>query len=311
MTTPTLLIYIPSYNRYDRLCEQLELITPHLDNYPISVIINNNASIDSRYKDLKIKYPHPNITINHNIANLGANPNILNGYVISLPYDYVWVLSDDDTITLNAIPEIMSRLSCNVDLFYFRLDNSNEKQDRYLMEDLLDNMNHGLGLISCAILRTATIRDSVKYGYEYLTTGFPHLAIMFSACNENKSLSVLEVPATLILKNKIRDQPVESKLAYVHSIFGFINLVDLIKNNDRKHKFIYDWIISDFNLWSIVEYKYIFPERYRNLKGFVFMQSPLLFIYFMLVCTIMSALIFIWNHVSLPNRKRLKSLIYP
>jgi len=311
MTDSTLLIYIPTYNRYERLCEQLDLIIPHLNTYPVDIIISNNASTDDRYKDLKEKYLNEKITFIDNPTNLGANPNIFNGFLYALIYDYVWILSDDDTITPTAIPSIMRRLDGQLDLIYIKLRTTSEHTELYSINDLLDNLKYGLGLISCAVIRTSAIKSSVKVGYEYISSGFPHLAILFNACINNKHLSVLEYPYTLILKTKAMDPPAESKHTYAQSIYGYITLADFIKNDKRRFDFIHEYLTKDFNLWSVVEFKQKYPERYKNMKGYILIRSPFLFCEFMIGCFLMSLLMFIWDNVSLHNRKRLKAIIYP
>lgn len=308
MQTPThsLLVYIPTYNRYERLCEQLDLILPHMDNYNVSVIVSNNASTDEKYAGLQDNYHHSKITIINNKINFGGNPNIFNGFVYGLNYDYLWILSDDDTITPDAIPKIMDRLDNKNDMIYL-IDCGNDIYITYDQNRFLNNMKYGLGLISCVIYKTSTIKDHITVGYEYFNSGFPHLSVIFSV-SQHKWLRVIEYPKEIIFKNKAMDPPVDKK-AYVPAIYGFITLADFIKDKKRKYNFIRGYIIHDFNMWSVVEYKYKYPEKYNNMGGYILAHSLRLYAYFVGTGIIMSVMHFVWDNLSVDRREYIKTVV--
>jgi hypothetical protein len=274
---PSLLIYIPSYNRYKRLCEQIEAIFPYLYKYNIFLIVRNNASTDIRYSDLHTQFIHEKFQIITNHVNVGGNPNIFNGFLHSPPYDYLWILGDDDTLHENSIDIVMSLLPKSPDLIYFTKGDTNLHIEEYNISDIIKILNYGLGLISCIIYRTNIIQSEIYKGYDYITSGWPHLAILFSTCIKIETLKILQYPAEKILDLQ-RVEPPSTDLATPYSLYGSVHLADFIKQKTTKHEFI-KWIIYE-NIWNIMRYRKKNLIRYNDLIGYIFAESLTLYLYF-------------------------------
>jgi hypothetical protein len=273
----SLLIYIPTYNRFDRLCEQIDQIYPFLNKYPINILVSNNSSSDERYMSLKNRYPDEKVSIITNPVNIGANPNITNGFLYSADYDFLWILSDDDIILGLSIDKIMDLLDKNVDIVYFMMKDIAPGVMECRISDIVAILNFGLGLVSAVIYRSKTLIPDVRFGYEYITSGFPHLAILFASCDRKGSLKVFHYPYDEIFLKKKPDPPVESD-TYHFSTYGFVHLSDFISERKTKLGFIKMWIIDI--LPTALSLRKSNRTKYANLKGYIFAQSKWLFFYF-------------------------------
>jgi len=273
----SLLIYIPSYNRFDRLCEQIDQIYPFLNKYPINILVSNNSSPDKRYLSLKDRYPHEKVSIITNPVNIGANPNIMNGFLYSADYEFLWILSDDDIILGNSVEKIMDLLDENVDIVYFIMKDFPPNIRECRMPDIVSILNFGLGLVSAVIYRSKTVIPDVRIGYEYISSGFPHLAVMFATCERKGSLKVFTYPYDEIFLKKKPDLQVESDNYYL-STYGFVHLSDFINERKTKSRFIKMWLIDILPI--AISLKKSNQTKYANLKGYIFAQSKGLFFYF-------------------------------
>ena len=273
----SLLIYIPTYNRFDRLCEQIDQIYPFLNKYPINILISNNKSPDERYLCLKNRYPDEKVSIITNPVNIGANPNITNGFLYSADYDFLWILSDDDIILGHSIDKIMDLLDKNVDIIYFMMNDITPGVRKCRMSDIVAILNFGLGLVSAVIYRSKTIIPDVRFGYEYITSGFPHLAILFASCERKGSLNVFQFRYDEIFLKKKPDPAVESD-NYHLSIYGFVHLSDFISDRKTKLGFIKMWLNG--SVPTALGLRKSNRTKYANLKGYIFAQSKWLFLYF-------------------------------
>ena len=84
MSKKTLTIYIPTYNRYDLLIQQLDVIYSSSKIEELNVIVSDNFSNDERYIDLDKRYNYENFIYKRNPFNVGADANIVNGFFLSI-----------------------------------------------------------------------------------------------------------------------------------------------------------------------------------------------------------------------------------
>ena len=123
MRRPQLSICIPTYNRADYLKESLLVILEQIHgNYEteIEIVISNNASDDNTNEIvLEYKAMFSNIKINYILQN--ENIGFLNASQVCFyaTGHFVWILSDDDCITPNAIKVIIDLIDSmeNVNTF--------------------------------------------------------------------------------------------------------------------------------------------------------------------------------------------------
>jgi GT2 family glycosyltransferase len=113
-----LLIYIPTFNRPDALTKQLSSLVPQIARYQenVRVIVRDNCSDNDALSVLKIKYhDHKNIFFEENFGNIGGNANIALGFIFAKKDEFLWILSDNDLISHNAIENLMEILNLRID----------------------------------------------------------------------------------------------------------------------------------------------------------------------------------------------------
>ncbi len=104
-----LIIYIPTYNRHEKLKNCLEIISKEIMGLEdkARVYVSNNGSTDDTRKyleSLNYKWLH----IRHNKENVGAALNILHCFDLPIQSEFIWLVGDDDYLTPNAISGILS-----------------------------------------------------------------------------------------------------------------------------------------------------------------------------------------------------------
>jgi glycosyltransferase involved in cell wall biosynthesis len=268
---PSLLIYIPTYNRYDRLVKQIRRIEPFIDGKITALYISDNCSTDSRYLGLQGEVDGSKVRVVRNPVNLGANVNIANGFLAGSGFDFLWILSDDDIIGQQSVVDLRGRLDRKMDLIYMQHgDLTDDRIDVLDMNGLLQVMNNGLGLISRLVYRSGFVSPHLRVGFDYINSGFPHLAVLFSALANGGTATVQSLPSSWFFAGEPAAMPIESA-TYVPSLYGFVRLADFISDSRLKQKFLSRWI-SD-NAYSAIKRGDEFPVYYRNLFGYLFAQS--------------------------------------
>lgn len=197
-----LLIYIPTYNRAIQLMSQIENLSTITGSGNVTVYVSDNNSTGIEYTSGQIKKTceGKGIVYSVNPCNLGANPNILNGFIKAnkAEFKYLWILSDDDSLK-EAAPEIIQQLikKTEADIILFH----KEKEciaDSSFKSDFINEKLGQVGLISEVIYKTSFINDFIVYGYDYLPSCFPHLAILISSALSKPYISI-----QYVLKRKI------------------------------------------------------------------------------------------------------------
>lgn len=190
---PVLTIAIPTFNRADKLRKCIELVMNEVQNYPIEIMVSDNASTDNTRQTMdEIRSKYPQITYYRNKENIGADRNFLNCYE-KAKGDYIWLIGDDDMLLPNALQSIMEAL--NEKPVFLHLNTSNlisteplkyvnsrmEQNGIIKYEDknvFLEKMGIHITFLSALILRTDYVRE-VKDKEKYIGTFFiqSHIAL--------------------------------------------------------------------------------------------------------------------------------------
>lgn len=104
-----LIIYIPTFNRSEKLKNSLDVISREIIGLEdkVLVYVSNNGSTDGTREflhSLKYKWLH----IRHNEENIGAARNILHCFDLPIKSEFVWPIGDDDYLMPNSISGILS-----------------------------------------------------------------------------------------------------------------------------------------------------------------------------------------------------------
>jgi len=258
-----LLLYIPSYNRYDLLVRQLAVLSQAIEAEGIgniAIAISDNASTDERYLQLKNVFPQAYISVSRNDVNLGLVGNLIHGFEHKR-WDYIWLLSDDDVIAPNALIVISKEIGAGEHDFYYLKCNIKGDENVVGGEIISTQLDYFrkfttwsmMGLMSANIY-SSRIKGHIEYMYLYGYTLFPFLAGAIRVMNTNQfSIKCLG-------GNLLEWKP--NRISYSHiyemALTNVLFLAELI-DDKRNRKLFISKHISDFGV------SHFFPIATKNL----------------------------------------------
>lgn len=136
-------IYIPTYNRKEKLTECLDSLLSQASRRSVPIYISDNASTDGTeqlVKNLKNKYPK--IYYKRNGANLGYPSNIISLLKMGNT-EFMWFFGDDDKFKPDAIDSVLKYINSGYDFLQINSDT----YDNNLMKKLNNrsiHINHDL-----------------------------------------------------------------------------------------------------------------------------------------------------------------------
>ena len=136
--------------------------------------------------------------------NVGGNANALLGFSHPEEADYVWVLSDDTIVAPNAVEAILKQMASGPDLISVRMS---ERLPPHRSYDIrVDGITEvfqstSWGQFGSLIYSRKFIGPSLKAGFGFHDSSFPHLAILFDACWKNTDVQVVEVEGRSIFSS--------------------------------------------------------------------------------------------------------------
>ncbi len=216
-----LFIYLPTYNRPKSLGKQLSILIPQVENLKeeVRVLISDNDSSKYTAKDLLQEFAHlENVEIRQNGGNIGANANIALGFAFARPDEFLWILSDNDIISPNAVSYILSCLDKKVDFYCFVNDIETMSEKNYNWQSGWQiPMEWRMGLISDALYNMESVRDVVGEAFYFHNSSFPHLAVACAAARKKGSSRFRLLPRRKINADEASsdEQPTDYSLAHV------------------------------------------------------------------------------------------------
>jgi hypothetical protein len=260
-----LFIYIPTFNRPDALKRQLMALLPQVKEAKdmARVLINDNNSDYDNRELLDLCSSYKNIEYKKNFGNIGANANISLGFIFARPDEFIWILSDNDTVKLGAIKYILENINLNTD-FYCFVDGINQSKNinHHWSDGWQKPMNWRMGLISDALYNANTVNTSIDDAFFYHNSSFPHLAVACSAAKKRK-----EVNFTLLPRDKISTGAYfssEIKTDYSLAAVCMPFLVSLFPKKQAKN-FCLSWIIKQW--FGFYENRSIRNDMYVQSKA--------------------------------------------
>jgi len=216
-----LFIYLPTYNRPDALRRQLSALLPQVEKFPedVRVLISDNDSTKYSQEELRREIPIlQNVEIRRNGGNIGGNGNIALGFVFAQPNEFLWILSDNDIVSPNAVDYLLSVLNSEFDFYCFVSNAESEK-------DVYHDWNSGwqvpmdwrMGLISDALYNMASVRDVVEEAFYFHNCSFPHLAVACAAARKKGVTRFRLLPRQKVSADEASslEQPTDYSLARV------------------------------------------------------------------------------------------------
>lgn len=273
-----LTVVIPTYNRKERLKRTLDLLEMQTDNDFQLVILDNCSDYDmSEILENRNEAFCKKIQIVHNKINIGMSANIANAFIQGID-GWMWLLSDDDIPSVNAIADIYDEIEHSSGLWAihflhhsFSKYMKNEYKDFNSLHELLDYYRalstKGMSMTFCNgdFIYISNKVYNMKYINKYCQdvclyaySGAPHLVPILFMLNGNEGvlrirqneLVVWDAPndghwdyiKTLSGMRIITDFPLElngSEKAILYKLF-FYAYMDCLLNDVEDETFDYD-----------------------------------------------------------------------
>ena len=272
-----LTIYVPTYNRHDKLKNCLDIISREINGFEdrVLVFVSNNGSSDGTRAYLE-SFNHKWLHVRHNEENVGSTQNILYGFNLPIETDFVWPVGDDDYLMPDSLSGILSLIHqyptadyifCNTTAFPHQ--QSAEIMKKYMATGSIEKgipksrKYAGTNLVDFEQLIDPEIADTLLG--ELMVHCFRQSSIQFDI----KELSGLN-PDTADWDNLDFDSA--GKLTHPHTL-------PFLRCFHAKTKAVYCDVPRTFNFWGsagwLVNYDHIFPigllfliSQYRE-RGFV------------------------------------------
>lgn len=110
---PILTIGIPTWNRVDRLCHQLDALLPHVAacHDTVEILVCDNGSTDGTWERLLgyLDTAPCRIRCIRNGTNIGASPNCLRVFEAAQG-EWTWLIGDDDNLDFSQVPVLLQHL---------------------------------------------------------------------------------------------------------------------------------------------------------------------------------------------------------
>jgi len=240
---PSLVIYIPTWNRPHELKVQLTALGDQVHEFQdrVSVIVSDNNSTDLASKGVqawieKLEWA----TLRRRPSNIGANANILSGFLEGSEESYIWILADDTTVSDNALSNIFNAIASEPDIvaLYDEDQDSLPSTLRFSPANVQTVLNEfQWGLISSVIYKFTFLAEDLENGFRFHNSSFPHLGILFSAWKRNGQVRVHWLKTDEAhLGNRV-----ELKSNYSLALVGFPQLFLLLDPRDRR-KPVVKWL---------------------------------------------------------------------
>lgn len=286
MNNNQLTIIIPTYNRKERLKKLLksfEADNKKYEEYKI-IILNNDSNYDvsQMLKDNFNKLFLEKIVVINNKINIGMIGNVSNCLNI-IDRGWVWLISDDDEITENAINTVQNTVQKNSEISFIKfstegIGESGEEKDMIVesLECLIDyyykktrGSSGNLVFMSNNLFHIELLSEFIKFAYDYSYTQVPHIIPILMGLNARKIKIKFSSEKVIKYIPPDGDHWNVSKIALGASTFSHLPL-NLSKDYRKKYLEIIMWINYRWCLLSLIKNqeknsKKIFNQLYTNI----------------------------------------------
>lgn len=199
-----LTVCIPTYNRAEILAT-VQAILPQLTS-TVKVKIFDNAS-DNPVSEILRDYATESIEIIRNPVNVGAAGNIIKCFEYC-ETEWMWLLSDDDFPTADAIKNILDTIRKHPDVVYVKYNSNLGKLEEKFTKEVISTGQKefiyntenfcNLLFISSTLCKPKEIRRGIKAAYYFTHTFSPHIAFLLSYLAINPQAKTLFSPLEIV-----------------------------------------------------------------------------------------------------------------
>ncbi len=237
---PLLSICIPTYNRYEYLISNLEILMPQVAKFAdkIEVLINDNASTDSTTEILSKVASEKKWLINLKTLrnNVGLHDNFVD--VISRASgNYIYLMGDDDLLSPNFIEILLPKIAQNeYSIIHFnRISGNGECTNNFLhdrqfngslceelsIEDFIKRVMSAPNFISSVIFKKEIWDNGEIYDCEDKYFGYEFLAREFWGALKTNSSCLYYYMPLVIMRNPERTW---ARFGFLYMMVGMYNI---------------------------------------------------------------------------------------
>jgi hypothetical protein len=200
-----LTIVIPTYNRAERLVNQLKSIflQPECKNVEIVILDNHsNYDIANCLEQNFQSEEFSNIELAKNPFNIGIDGNLSNSFMFCKT-KYMWLLSDDDMTLGNSIKNVLLNIENNKDIavFKYSINNFIPEEDKVIssISEFLNYYKSGLHTSGSMIFISNNIfnMELIKPFIQNAFTPFNFLMLTITALSKN-TLKIKFCPESIV-----------------------------------------------------------------------------------------------------------------
>lgn len=183
-------VAIPTYDRNQILKDNLQRLLPQLTSKCQLLILDNCSPtpVEDTLRELLEHHPEVNFQIIRNATNIGGNANILRCIELCQT-PWVWILGDDDAPLPGAIEAILGHIEAHEDCVVINFSIDQERERDWMargvgeLSQTLDG-SADLPWISNSVYRTEDFKVNLKFGFQYIYSMLPHVAVLLVALGE-------------------------------------------------------------------------------------------------------------------------------
>lgn len=195
---PLLTIAIPTYNRPERVKNQILKILPFLSDEIYLLVLDNHSDVPVSSLFEGIILP-PNVTIIRNKFNVGGDANIARCFEYCST-SWLWTLSDDDELTNDAVNIVLGLIKATPNAIFINLN----RKDNYIGEGIDSFVKHALTQysylfwMSVCVYHIDALKNQMNDYFSSISCMQPGVVLLLkSLFLDNKSLFVLSDKKTI------------------------------------------------------------------------------------------------------------------
>ena len=292
-----LTIAIPTFNRNEKLVENLSKLLPQISTQKIIIIDNHSDILVSiSLEKLITAYNHIDVKVYRNKTNIGICANFLRCFEYC-ETEWMWLLSDDDSVCPDAIEILERDTSVYTDYHFFnyassmvekgvsyaeifpenfpnstplQIKNTLSYREKSFTTEGLNDLIHkfdsfvNLLFVSSGVYNLSKVLPHLRIGYIYAYSLAPHLATVFASLGN--SGKVLLSKDKLVFFHPPDYKDTWSRLTFSH---GMPLLMEVPLDMDDEsyhilfHKITY-WFMNDKELFHEVNVTFNNSERKKR-----------------------------------------------
>jgi glycosyltransferase involved in cell wall biosynthesis len=160
-----LIVYIPTFNRKEKLENCLSIISREIKGFEnfVRVFVSNNGSTDGTTEFLD-SYTAEWLYKRTLKENQGAFLNIISAFDLDIKAKFVWIIGDDDYLMPNSIKELVEQINLHpeVDFIFCNTTAFPNDESREIMSKYLKTKEIGVGSIKSNFFKNAEVVDFEK-----------------------------------------------------------------------------------------------------------------------------------------------------